>query len=319
MPVLKPALRLSGLAQALITVLAAGAAVGTLTGFFGKYWLLELTSHFRMQYAAILLAPAILQAVRRKFIQSGLWAVLSGLNVILVCAHGSPGPARQPVGTPMRALLSNVRTGNREYGSVLRLVRERDPDFVVLEEVNALWLEQLREMRARYPHALLCPREDNFGVALFSKHPFEKSEVLYLGDAEVPSLKAEIVLEGRRVLLLATHPLPPGSPEYFHLRNGQLAAVAAYVRAENKPTILLGDLNATPWSPHFRRLTRKTGLHLPAFSLRPTWPTSCLLMGIPIDHCLLSRDFAGLTRTVGPAIGSDHLPVQWAFGFAENP
>jgi hypothetical protein len=62
--------------------------------------------------------------------------------------------------------------------------------------------------------------------------------------------------------------------------------------------ILLGDLNVTPWSPHFRQLLQQTGL-----------PAQVPPLRIPLDHCLVSPAFQVIERRVGPRLGSDHLPL----------
>jgi len=33
------------------------------------------------------------------------------------------------------------------------------------------------------------------------------------------------------------------------------------------------------------------------------------LLGIPIDHCLVSPEIIVTKRSVGPSVGSDHYPV----------
>jgi len=45
------------------------------------------------------------------------------------------------------------------------------------------------------------------------------------------------------------------------------------------------------------------------FGFQPTWFAPTGLPFIPIDHLLTSRNVCVLERKIGPAIGSDHLPV----------
>ena len=67
---------------------------------------------------------------------------------------------------------------------------------------------------------------------------------------------------------------------------------------------ILGDLNVSPWSPHFGGLLRESGRGVQA-----TWPTNLAPMRIPIDHCLVSPDVSVVGRRVGPDVGSDHFPI----------
>ena len=62
-----------------------------------------------------------------------------------------------------------------------------------------------------------------------------------------------------RLDIIATHPLPPASAAYTQWRNDQLAKLASHVDA-TQPTLLLGDLNITPWNRHFRKLVKQSGL-----------------------------------------------------------
>jgi endonuclease/exonuclease/phosphatase (EEP) superfamily protein YafD len=64
--------------------------------------------------------------------------------------------------------------------------------------------------------------------------------------------------------------------------------------------IVLGDLNATPWSAWFPPAEVRGSLPWATF---PSW------YGIPIDHVLAGPDIGYDERRVGPSIGSDHRPV----------
>ncbi len=47
------------------------------------------------------------------------------------------------------------------------------------------------------------------------------------------------------------------------------------------------------------------------FGSKMTWPAMLPLMGITIDHILVSKDITVLKHEVGPNIGSDHYPVYY--------
>src|SRR5262249_47853040 len=134
---------------------------------------------------------------------------------------------------------------------------------------------------------------------------------VYVGDAEVPSVLARADVHGTSLTIVGSHPLPPGGREYSRLRNQQLDAVARFINGQAGPTVLLGDLNATPWNFYFRRFVKSTGLKDSSmgFGLQPTWPAGFLPLRIPIDHCLLSPELKVVRRLVGPNVGSDHLPL----------
>lgn len=155
------------------------------------------------------------------------------------------------------------------------------------------------------------PREDNFGIAFFSKHPFLRSEIRDIGEADVPSVIAVMKLPDGPLTLIATHPLPPASQEYSRLRNDQLARLPEIVRQANSPVLLLGDLNATPWCSHFKQLLRQSGLRdsSQGRGVQGSWPTCLPILLIPIDHCLHTAGVQVIGRTTGPKVGSDHFPL----------
>ena len=76
--------------------------------------------------------------------------------------------------------------------------------------------------------------------------------------------------------------------------------------------ILAGDMNLTSYTRQFRKLKRKLKLvdSRKGFQRQASWPTLLpAILRIPIDHVLVSKDIEVVERSLGPAIGSDHLPV----------
>lgn len=291
-------------------VLAAGASMG---GFLGRFWWwFDLLSHFRVQYFLGLTVIAILLALFRKKRAALIFGVFALLNLILTLPlyFGRDGDVQGDAKT-FRALLINVNTANRQYNRVKKFISETDADFIVVEEINSIWLEHLKELSNSYHHVEARTREDNFGIGMFSKHSFSRSGIVYIGSADVPSVFGEFEIEGKRIFVLGTHPLPPGSAEYSRYRNNQLAEIPRVLNDFSCPIILLGDLNVTPWCHYFRKLLRDSGLKNSGagWGIQPTWPTYFLPLRIPIDHCLVSSGITITGRKIGPHLGSDHYPV----------
>ena len=214
-------------------------------------------------------------------------------------------------GRTYRAMLLNVNTrlGNPEL--VKATIQHYNPDIVVLEEISSQWVSDLRWLTKSHPHSRIQPQDDNFGIGLFSKFPLAESKIVYIGDAEVPSIIARVDSGNGTLFVIATHPLPPGGASYSRWRNNQLHAIPDYIPPDILLVILLGDLNVTPWNYHFRNLLKRSGLRdsSKGHGLQPTWPSNFPLMLIPIDHCLHTRDIFVIKREVGPNAGSDHYPL----------
>lgn len=304
-------IRLSGL------IAAAGAVALTCTvaGFGGAWWWgFDLAAHFRGQYFIGLTAIAGLLALGKQRLAAlvMLAGALVNLAIIAPCYFGA-SPIRSHR-RQLRAVLCNVHTPNQQYDRVLEFVR--DADFIVLEEVNDVWLRALTDLRLTHPHAITEPREDNFGIALFSRWPLSGRESHYVGE-DVPTLVAQADIAGQMLTIVATHPVPPIPAEGFRARNAQLEALPEFLRDRPKPILLLGDLNVTPWSPHFRRLLRETGLRdaRRGFGVCATWPTMAPPLLVPIDHGLVSPEIRVTGVRVGPDIRSDHFPLVVEFAF----
>ena len=297
----------------LITAAGAVAGAASLLGFCGTvHWLLEICSHFRVQYFLGLSVVALLLLALRARGSAAVFAALAVVNLgVILPLYFGREPAPASAGPAVRAMLMNVNTRHGDAARVADALRRFHPDIVVLEEVSTKWLADLGPALRAYPHSRMEPREDNFGIALFSKFPFTQARVVHIGEADVPSIVAEIETPQGQCTVLATHPLPPGGGEYARWRNDQLAQLLDWVHRATSPVLLLGDLNVTPWSPYFRRLLRESGLRNSAQGrgVCPTWPAFIPLLRIPIDHCLHSPGIGIAHRQTGPDVGSDHFPV----------
>lgn len=302
---------------------AAGTMVfvPTLLGFAGPlWWVFDLLSHFRVQYFFFASFVALLFFAGRKRRAAAGMGLCAAINLALLLPYYLPsGDANHAGARQIRAISVNVNTANRRYDLVKKVLIDNRPDIVLLQEVNGAWMNGLCEIEQSYELRLARPREDNFGIVLYSRLPCVRSEVRGLGVAGVPSLTAEFEIGGRRLTLVGTHPLPPITAELSGLRNEQLDAVASYVKTLPPPKALLGDLNLSPWSYYFFRLQRTTGMRDGALGkgVSPTWPTNSVLLRIPIDLFLVSEGINVRSSRAGPDVGSDHFPLIVDFSLAD--
>jgi endonuclease/exonuclease/phosphatase (EEP) superfamily protein YafD len=300
---------MSGLLEAGTTSLL----LATVAGFLGRlWWMFELASHFRVHLAGMLGGLFVIWWFFRRRRTAILCGVFAAVNAALVLPLLWPAAGVAPgAGSRLRLVAVNVHTANQRSDLVLEFLRGADADVILLMEVDDRWLSALEPLRGTHPHGIAEPRDDNFGIALFSRRPLTNCSVTELGLALVPSIEATLEWGGQAIQLLGTHPLPPGSAEYASLRNEQFLEIAAYVRRQARPTVVLGDLNATPWSPHFAGLLRDSGLRNSSQGrgLFASWPAWLPLGRIPLDHCLVPPAVQVVGKRLGPRIGSDHLPV----------
>lgn len=282
-------------------------------GFFGSlHWFLDLFSHFRVQYFIVLSLSAPLLLIPRNYKTASIFAAAAIINLctILPLYLGRTQVQASP-DRVLRAMLINVNIDSGKPEQVAKVIQQYNPDLLVLEEVNARWLADLRPATTGYGHSKAVPRDDNFGIAFYSRFASTRSEVRQIGPAGVPSILAEVDSGRGKVSVIATHPLPPAGSAYTRMRDAHLGELPNVIRPEKTPVLLLGDLNVTPWNVKFRRLIHESGLKDSAsgFGVQATWPNFMPLLLIPLDHCLHSPAVSIVKREIGSDVGSDHYPL----------
>ena len=294
------------------------AAALTLMGFLARlWWIFDLAGHFRVQYLAILLACGVAYSLNEQTGMATFATLFALVNFfVLLRLYIRPG-AGDGQGQAYRVLLANVLQKNPSSTQLTALIQEKKPDFIFLVEPNQRWLDELQLIQPDYPYWAAAPRQDNYGLALISRIPIEKHEIRTFVPKGVPSVIAELQLDGSRMTLIATHPPPPKSAALTRMRNRQMEELARFASAQDGEVIVCGDLNMTPWTPPFLRVLKISRLRdsTRGFGLQPTWPVNNLLFRVPIDHCLHSKGLRVVNRSVGKAFGSDHFPLIIDFHF----
>ena len=291
------------------------AAFSLATAFDHLHRYLEMFSHFRLQYfvASILLTLAFVALRWRSYIAIGLATV--AINAYLVVPWYLPPDRVDTVASgdeaPIKLMLANVLASNRDATRFVGLVDVEQPDVIVMQEATPHWLGMLGPIKASYPYTLAEPRDDPFGIALYSKFPLESTAIIESVPRGFPSLITEARIGSTRLNIISTHPMPPVGSADSAARNLQLDAVAQLASRTPEPLVVIGDLNITMWSHQYARFEERSMLENArrGFGVEPTWPLFLLPAMIPIDHCLVSDDIVVRDFRAGPAIGSDHRPI----------
>lgn len=297
----------------LLSLLAGAALLPAWLGLAGGWhWALDLFAHFRWQYLLVAIAVMLLARWQRNrwLLATGVATLL--LNAVLigqVALQSRPGPAALAPDFSLRVLAINVLGSNPDKQAVLDHIRATDADIVFLAEADEAWVQALAPLSAAYPHQLLHPRPDNFGLALLSRVPLEAAQVRQVSPGARPTAIATLTHQSRRLLFIGMHPPPPMGAALAAVRDAQIAALGELAAQVPFPVIAVGDFNATPWSAPMRRLAQRgLGLHGQPDAWQPTWMRGSPL-GIPIDHVLTTAPLRVDIRQVGPHVGSDHRPV----------
>lgn len=313
----------------LVTAIGLAAGAVTLLSFHkGSHWFIRAWDFPRVQIAA---ASAFSASLFRAFFFRGSrrdYLFLSGNLLTVLWQSWKIFPftplARNQVkasrrGSPrersFRLLMANVMLENTEADRLLAVIRESNPDIVLVVEVDAAWLKALSPLREIYPHTVEQPQENYYGLVLFSRFPLLDPKVEFLVQDDIPSVRTAFELpSGERINLRGLHPRPPepirdqGSTP----RDAELVVVGRAIRAAgDRPTVVAGDLNDVAWSPTTELFLRLSGLLDPRIGrgFFNSFHADKLYLRYPLDHVFHSRHFTLTDLRRLPHIGSDHFPV----------
>ena len=258
------------------------------------HWFAELFSHFVPHYAAVFALAALCLHNRWRY----LWAAWA---LALTAWTLWPPVLDPPDKAATRLIWYNVNLDNRDARGESARLLAADADILALAEIQ-LHDPGWQPLRQHYPHG--CVHEENspFALAVFARAPLAACEVRFIED--YPYIRATLA-DGR--VLYAAHPPPPINADLASARVDYLRTLADRLAAENS-TLLVGDLNSSPYSPHYRALLRDADLRATTRNILPTW----LPLGLNLDHALVRHGQAHSKAL--PWHTSDHRPlhIQWS-------
>ena len=300
-------------ASIVLQPIAIGIFLATLLGFLGRLdWRLDLFSHFRLVYALAALITTVALLYLRKWVMLGVAALALIMNGWVMSPYYlTPHDATPAKAQSISIICFNVLMENRRSDEVLTYLRTKKPDIIALTEVDLAWTVKLKPLEVDYPYRRLVPRSGHAGVSLYSRLPFT-GEAVMLSPVGFWSIIGDLSVSDRTIKVIFSHPVAPTNQRSTQLRDDQINAIADIVQHTATPTLLLGDFNASPWSAALDPIHMKTELRDSAlgFGVQPTWNAFNPLIRTQIDYVFVPPEFAVLNHHIGPALGSDHLPVE---------
>jgi vancomycin resistance protein VanJ len=247
----------------------------------------------------------------------------------------------------LKVVTFNVWGANQQLDAVVTWLREVDADVVLVQEVPLAWAGQgVQDLQDLYPYQLSQPPEIRLaGDAILSRYPIVAHEQYDLHNGYLANDRIEIEIDGQVVAIYNIHLYlpqietlnfrPPIDNPFLNMvakyndttRNNQINQLLDILESENKPFIVAGDFNmsdqAVKYSQFAQQLNdsfREAGVGLGA-----TWPNA-EIVNLPtvfppllrIDYIWHSDAWVTLDASVGPKLGSDHLPVIATLGLIER-
>lgn len=289
------------IAEVLATVTALSVLAGLLSG---GQWPWTFATYLRWpQTLVATCAAATLLYVR--WLRTGV--IFAIIAAGLIASVAEPLAALTTVDAPtdrsVRIAVYNTGAGGGDVASFADAITALDADVVVLLE-SAEIADGLADRLDGLVRLPTSPSNDQDGAppAVLARRRWPV-QVVPLADTR-PATVVSITVDGAPLDVIGFHPLPPITQEWSDSHDRSITAMVDTVLTRANPHVVACDCNSAPWSPSMRRLLA-AGLRGP--TVVPTFGAP--LIGIPLDHVLLSDRVAAVDRTVGSFGGSDHRPI----------
>jgi endonuclease/exonuclease/phosphatase (EEP) superfamily protein YafD len=262
---------------------------------------------------------------------------LAGLTGTRTLANTVTIAPLQETGKPIKVISINLEHLFLGDEVLQAFLKKENADIIVIQEV-LWWLQERRWQRLGlsvgsagengYPDYLKVGELG--GLAVYSRFPIINEDariiagklppganVYYDADREILSLTLDT---GNVPLhLVVIHPDSPRTKSRWKNKRryfDEVDRIVEALKAQNDGSILaIGDWNSAPWSGRFQETLSKTELKT---AYPDGWPQTTRfffdyrlhwILGAPVDQFGISRDIQLINVSLGPHIGSDHLPL----------
>ncbi|MBS1972384.1 MAG: endonuclease/exonuclease/phosphatase family protein [Bdellovibrionales bacterium] len=282
-------------------------------------WFLDLFSHFMLQYAVLALLLAIFYRVKKQKNNTYI-ALIAFIYACIMLANVVDRRApmvKIPKESERVRIFEFNTSGNVEVLKNWLPVHAGEFDVVVLLEAGLHFEPLLEQLKSQYPYQATHLENSPFGMAVLSRWEITENKSFESEGGSFQQYELKIKRPvGDEFLLYALHAPPPFAPQLANAHEAILGELSEKIHDKQFPAIVVGDLNTTPTSHRFLKLVKNTGLRDTA-GISPwanTWPALSVnlfsLLGIRIDHCLVSNSFSIVERERLTDLGSDHLPIK---------
>lgn len=270
-------------------------------------WLLELTTHFRLQYLAVTAVLLVLLALRRRWRACAILAAAGAVSALPVLPY-LPRFASQPSAATAQVKVVTVNVSFLQFSArrLLEVIREAAPDVLVVQELTPHAETVLKDLDTAFPHYRKFPADGPSGIGLWSRFELGEGNIFALG--RVPAIETEVQGPAGPFTVIGVHLSAPTSPRRAAARNQELVELAARATTVAGPLVVAGDFNVTPYSPYFAEWLESSALtdSRRGRTLSPSWPTMLPWAGVPIDHVAVNSGFDIVAHRRLPNFDSDH-------------
>ena len=156
------------------------------------WWVIDLTTHFRVQYLAVTFVLLVLLALRRQWRTCFVLLAAGAVSVVPVVPYLPLAPRSTVVGLEPQLKVVTVNVSYRQFSPrrFLEIVREVEADVVVVQELTPYAAEVLADLDTAFAHQLKFAAEGPYGIALWSRYELEDAQLFALG--RLPAIEARV-------------------------------------------------------------------------------------------------------------------------------
>lgn len=309
-------------------LLLAGLTAAASPKLIDTDWRFDFVATLIAQCSLVLLLLALWQILFRRWIWCSLFAVTAAACfswVLLV--ERAPFEAASEFDDAMmiRVLQMNMFSRNDRTDEIFDLIRQHEPQVVVIVEASAALLKQIdsqADLLADYPHRALPADTDPGQILVLSTHHLsgKSNNPLSPGLHESWGYRAGFMRVDDIVLrFAAVHAPSPRTEMTWNFGQNTFDRLGSYfsqfgepMRESSVPSLIVGDLNCSPTSARSLRVTRDLGLlrAKPLWKWDGTFPASMpWLARTPIDGAMVSPGITVHRWETVRVPGSDHRGV----------
>lgn len=209
-------------------------------------------------------------------------------------------------------VVANVRMSNTNYDKFLKVVRDTDPDILLINEPDHKWAKELKVLDDVFHYCIKCPLDNTYGMMFFSKFKLVEKQIRFLVEEGIPSFYTIIELPtGKRFDFFSVHPQPPHFNKNTDTREAELLLVAKEAKASPYASIVAGDLNDVAWSYTTTLFKKISGLLDPRIGrgFYNTYNALIPFFRYSLDHIFYDPAFRLIRMKRLSKFGSDHFPI----------
>ena len=215
----------------------------------------------------------------------------------------------------------NVRMKNKRKEETVKAIFAADPDVILTNEIDQEWAEALADLHPNYPHRVLMPLSNTYGMGLYSRLPLKDAHVEFKVEPDIPSIHTQVQLpSGQWFDFHGIHPKPPDLQNNTEARDAELVLTGLEIKKINRPAVVAGDLNDVAWSNTTRLFKKLSGMLDPRVGrgFYNTYSVFVPFFRYPLDHLFITPQWQLIKIKRLPACGSDHFPVLVCLAYKPN-